>query len=53
MSQPQIVTFRPTAEDYKILSALSRKLGIKRVDVLRQSLRLLAAKELKQQAVTA
>jgi hypothetical protein len=42
---PQAVTIKPTAEDNRIISLLSKKLGLNTTSVIRQALRLLAAKE--------
>ena len=45
MKPPAAITIRPTAEDYKILHTLGRKLGVNASAVIRQALRALAAKE--------
>jgi hypothetical protein len=45
MKPPQAITIRPTPKDYKILHTLCSKLGINASSVIRQALRLLAAKE--------
>jgi len=42
---PQAVTIRPTSEDNRILAALCKKLGGTATSVIRQALRVLAAKE--------
>lgn len=43
--QPKAVTIKPTAEDNRIIASLSQKLGLNTTSVIRQALRLLAAKE--------
>jgi len=43
--QPQAVTIKPTPEDNRLISLLSKKLGLNTTSVIRQALRLLAAKE--------
>jgi hypothetical protein len=45
MKTPQAITIRPTPEDYKIVTALCKKLGANTTGVIRQGLRLLARKE--------
>ena len=42
---PRAVTIRPTVDDYRILAALMKKLGVNTSAVVRMALRLLAAKE--------
>jgi hypothetical protein len=42
---PRAVTIRPTEEDYRLLAALMKKLGINASSVTRQAWRLLAARE--------
>ena len=42
---PRAVTIRPTVDDYRILTALRKKLGVNASAVIRQALRALAAKE--------
>jgi hypothetical protein len=43
--QPLAVTIRPTPEDNRIIAALCKKLGGSNTSVIRQALRVLAAKE--------
>jgi hypothetical protein len=45
MKQPKQIGLKPTVEDFKILSALIKKLGGSTTSVLRMALRVLAAKE--------
>jgi hypothetical protein len=45
MKRPKNVGIKPTAEDYRILDALCKKLGGSPTSVIRQALRVLAAKE--------
>jgi hypothetical protein len=42
---PKAITIRPTAEDYKIVVALCRKLEGNASSVIRQALRVLAEKQ--------
>ena len=45
MKRAQMVGIRPTPEDSKLLSLLSKKLGVTATQVFRLALRALAAKE--------
>jgi hypothetical protein len=45
MAIPKALTIKPTPEDYRIVSALGKKLGLNTTSVIRQALRLLAEKE--------
>jgi hypothetical protein len=45
MKQPKQIGLKPTTEDFKILTALCKKLGGSNTSVIRQALRVLAAKE--------
>lgn len=45
MKSPANIGLRPTKEDYKILTALMKKLGGSSTSVIRQAIRVLAEKE--------
>jgi hypothetical protein len=45
MKKPEIISMRATAQDHKILAALSKKLGLKNPSIIRQAIRMLATKE--------
>jgi hypothetical protein len=43
---PQVLSMKPTVEDWKLVAAISKKLGVQSFsDLFRMALRALAAKE--------